>query len=177
MINAIPAVAVPPEPVAAGSPDSEVIRRSRQQPEQFALLFQRHAPALGRYVTRRLGPDLAQDVVAETFLAAFRQRAGYDLTRPDARPRLHGIAAILIRRYYRDEERKLRALERTGIDPVMASAADHVEAALAADATSRAVAAAIAGRHGRDRADQEGQILGWTAMLRSAIVRHAGQLP
>jgi RNA polymerase sigma factor (sigma-70 family) len=144
MINAIPAVAVPPDPMAAGPPDSEVIRRSRHEPEQFALLFQRHAPALGRYVTRRLGPDLAQDVVAETFLAAFLQRAGYDLTRPDARPWLHGIAANLIRRHYRDEERKLRALERTGIDPVAASAADHVEAALVADATSRAVAAAIA---------------------------------
>jgi RNA polymerase sigma-70 factor (ECF subfamily) len=144
MINAVPAVAVPPDPVAAGPPDSEIIRRSRYEPERFAVLFQRHAVGLGWYVTRRLGPDLAQDIVAETFLAAFRQRGGYDLSRPNALPWLHGIAANLIRRHHRDEGRKLRALQRTGVDPVAGSAADHVEARLAADATSRAVAAAIA---------------------------------
>jgi RNA polymerase sigma factor (sigma-70 family) len=108
------------------------------------MLFRRYAAGLGRYVTRRLGPDLAQDIVAETFLAAFRQRGGYDTSRQCARPWLYGIAANLIRRHYRDEERMLRALERTGIDPVAESAADHVETRLAADATSRAVAAALA---------------------------------
>jgi len=144
MHQALPEIAVPPARTAAGPPDAEVIRRSRSEPERFALLFERHAPGLDRYVTRRLGPDLAEDIVAETFLAAFRQRGRYDLTRPSAVPWLHGIATNLIRRHYRDEERKLRALARTGIDPAAKSAADHVEARLAADATSRSVAAAIA---------------------------------
>jgi hypothetical protein len=31
-------------------PDSEVMSRSRDEPELFALLFRRHATALGRYV-------------------------------------------------------------------------------------------------------------------------------
>jgi DNA-directed RNA polymerase specialized sigma24 family protein len=57
------------------------MRLSRNEPEQFAALFRRRAPEIRRYVTRRLGADAAEDVVAETFLVAFRQRSGYDFTR------------------------------------------------------------------------------------------------
>src|ERR1700760_4751158 len=81
-------------PAGDGGPagDAAIIRRSWDEPEQFAVLFRLRAPEIQRYVTRRLGPDAAEDVVADTFLAAFRQRTGYDLTRGDARPRLYGIA-------------------------------------------------------------------------------------
>lgn len=114
-----------PEP-SQGPDDATVIRRSWREPEQFALLFHRHAASLSRYATRRLGPQLAEDIVADTFLTAFRQRDRYDPSRADARPWLYGIAANLIRRYHRDETRWLQALERTGIDPV----ADSEPAAL-----------------------------------------------
>lgn len=124
--------------------DGKVIQRSRDDPEQFAVLFRRHSGGIGRYVGRRLGPDLAQDIVADTFLAAFRQRDRYDAGRTDARPWLYGIAGNLIRRHYRDEVRQLRALERTGVDPVAESFTDQTDARLAADDASRAVAAAIA---------------------------------
>jgi len=40
------------------------------------MLFRRHAPHIQRYVIRRLGPDAADDIVAETFLLAFRHRPG-----------------------------------------------------------------------------------------------------
>jgi RNA polymerase sigma factor (sigma-70 family) len=133
-----------PATAAGTRSDAEVIRRSRHEPEQFALLFRRHAASISRYVTRRLGPDAAEDIVAETFLAAFRQRGSYDLNRPDARPWLYGIAGNLVRRHHRDEVRQLRALERTGTDPVAESFADRLDARLTADAASRAVAAAIA---------------------------------
>ena len=128
-----------------GPDDAEVIDRSRGEPEQFALLFHRHAPSIGSYVARRLGPGPAEDIVAETFLRAFRQRVRYDLSRRDARPWLYGIAGNLIRRHHRDEERKLRALQRTGVDPVAESFADRVDDRVSADAASRAIAAAIAG--------------------------------
>jgi RNA polymerase sigma factor (sigma-70 family) len=124
--------------------DAEVIRRSSGEPEQFALLFQRHAAPIAHYASRRLGPDLAQDIVADTFLTAFRQRGSYDLSRPDARPWLYGIAGNLIRRHHRDEVRMLRALARTGADPVAEPFTDQLDARLSAGATSRAVAAAIA---------------------------------
>jgi RNA polymerase sigma factor (sigma-70 family) len=141
------------DPVTAEHPgdaevtDGEVIDRSRGEPERFALLFQRHADSIGRYAARRLGPELAQDIVAETFLLAFRQRATYDLSRRDARPWLYGIAGNLIRRHRRNEVRMLRALQRTGTDPVAECFADRVDDRLSADAASRAVAAAIASLH------------------------------
>jgi DNA-directed RNA polymerase specialized sigma24 family protein len=63
------------------------------------LLFRRYAPEVQRYVRRRLGADAADDVVAETFLAAFRQRHRYDFGRMNARPWLYGIATHRIGRH------------------------------------------------------------------------------
>jgi len=108
------------------------------------VLFRRHAAGISRYVTRRLGPQLAEDIVADTFLTAFRARSRYDPGRADAAPWLYGIAANLIRRHRRDEIRWLRALARTGYDPIVQSAADLVDARLTADAAGLAVAAALA---------------------------------
>ena len=52
------------EDVAAPAPaDAAVIELSWHEPEQFALLFNRHAPRIQRYVVRRLGPDAADDIV------------------------------------------------------------------------------------------------------------------
>ncbi|HEX3925888.1 MAG TPA: RNA polymerase sigma factor [Streptosporangiaceae bacterium] len=127
-----------------GTPDGLVIARSRAEPEQFALLFRRHAGRIGRYAARRLGPGAAEDIVAETFLAAFRHRDRYDVTRPDAGPWLYGIAGNLIRRHVRDEVRMLRALASTGLDPVAESFTDRSDARVAAGATRCAVAAALA---------------------------------
>jgi RNA polymerase sigma factor (sigma-70 family) len=126
------------------STDGEVIGRSCSEPELFALLFRRHAASIARYAARRLGPGPAEDIVAETFLAAFRQRDRYDSPRPDALPWLFGIAGNLIRRHYRDEARTLLTLERTGVDPVAESFTDRSEARVAAGAASRSVAAALA---------------------------------
>jgi len=126
------------------APDGDVIGRSHSKPELFALLFRRHATAIGRYAARRLGPGPAEDIVAETFLVAFRRRDRYDPARCDARPWLYGIAGNLIRRHHRDEVRQLRALARTGVDPVAESFTDRADARLSASAASRAVAAAIA---------------------------------
>ena len=46
-----------PAEVDDGSTDGLIIARSIAEPEQFALLFQRHAGGLGRYAARRLGPS------------------------------------------------------------------------------------------------------------------------
>ena len=93
--------------------DATVIQLSRHEPEHFTVLFRRHAPAIQRYVVRRLGANAADDIVAETFLLAFGQRTSYDLTRSDARPWLYGIATNLIGRHRRAEIRLYRALART----------------------------------------------------------------
>lgn len=124
--------------------DGAVIGRSLGDPEQFAVVFRRHAPDIHRYVVRRLGADAAEDVVAETFLTAFRLRSRYRLDRPDARPWLYGIATNLISRHRRAEVRQYRALARTGLDPVAEPFTEGADARVSAGADSRPLAAALA---------------------------------
>jgi RNA polymerase sigma factor (sigma-70 family) len=124
--------------------DASVIAASRHDPERFAILFQRYASQIGRYATRRLGSDHADDIVAETFLTAFRLRGSYDLERTDARPWLYGIATRMIQRHRRAEVRGLRALARTGADPVLEPFTDRIDSRVAAGAVSRELARAIA---------------------------------
>src|SRR3984957_15777731 len=54
--------------------DAELIARSLGDPGCFSAVFDRHSSEILHYVHARLGLDLAEDVTAETFLAAFRSR-------------------------------------------------------------------------------------------------------
>ncbi|MEV5902313.1 sigma factor, partial [Streptomyces sp. NPDC052127] len=108
--------------------DASVISDSLARPESFGELYHRHAAVIHRYAARRLGEDAAEDITAETFLAAFRARGRYDVSRADARPWLYGIAANLIGKQRRTEVRALRALARTGRDPVADSWTDGTTA-------------------------------------------------
>jgi RNA polymerase sigma-70 factor, ECF subfamily len=128
----------------ADADDATVIGLSRHEPEHFTVLFRRHAPHIQRYVVRRLGQDAADDIVAETFLLAFRQRDSYDQARTDARPWLYGIATNLIGRHRRAEIRLYRALARTGADPVMEPFTDRVDDQVSAGTASRRLAAGLA---------------------------------
>ncbi len=131
--------------------DAALIEQSWHEPEAFAGLYDRHAAPIHRYVTRRLGDGLADDVVAETFLAAFRQRRRYDVRRPDARPWLYGIAANVIGKHRRSEVRMLQAFARTGADPVADSYGDRVDSRVSASAAGPHLAAALAALAARDR--------------------------
>ncbi|MFD5570289.1 RNA polymerase sigma factor [Streptomyces cadmiisoli] len=131
--------------------DVAVIAASLHEPERFAVLFDRHAPAIHRYVARRLGRDAADDVTAETFLTAFRIRARFDAERAGVRPWLHGIAAKQIGRYRRDEVKALKVLARTGADPVAETWTDAADDRVAAQAVSRPLARALARLSDGDR--------------------------
>jgi RNA polymerase sigma factor (sigma-70 family) len=124
--------------------DAALIERSRQDPEMFAALYDRHAPAIHRYIARRLGHDLADDLMAETFLLAFRQRERYDPARADARPWLYGIATNLVGRHNRTEVRLWRAIARTGVDSAVESPADQVTDRVSAQTARPELAAALA---------------------------------
>jgi RNA polymerase sigma factor (sigma-70 family) len=128
----------------ADADDAAIIQLSRDEPEHFTALFRRHAPYIQRYVVRRIGQDAADDIVAETFLLAFRQRDSYDQTRADARPWLYGIATNLIGRHRRAEIRLYRALARTGADPVTESFTDGIDDRVSASMVSRRLAAGLA---------------------------------
>jgi RNA polymerase sigma factor (sigma-70 family) len=95
--------------------DEEALLASRSDPHAFVAVFERHFDAVHRYLRRRVRAELADDLVAETFLRAFQHRGRYRAERPDARPWLYGIATNLVRRHYRSEERELRALARSAV--------------------------------------------------------------
>ncbi len=131
--------------------DAALIEQSWREPERFADIYDRHAGPIHRYVARRLGIGAADDVVAETFLVAFRGRRRYDLRHIDARPWLYGIAANVIGKQRRTEVRMLRAFARSGIDPINDADADRSDDRVTAVALQRDLAAALAGLAARDR--------------------------
>ena len=135
---------MPSPPEDTEGEDAAVIQRSLREPERFATLFRRHALEIKRYVARRLGPDTADDIAAETFLAAFQNRERYDVRCPDARPWLYGIATNLVSMHRRSELRLYRRMVRTGVDPVMESFTDQVDARVSAGSAQPGLAAALA---------------------------------
>jgi RNA polymerase sigma factor (sigma-70 family) len=80
--------------------------------EAFEELFERQFDSVYGYLARRVGPELGRELASETFTRAFAARKRYDPTRGEVRAWLFGIANNLLRRHYRDEERRLRALAR-----------------------------------------------------------------
>ncbi|MET9913910.1 RNA polymerase sigma factor [Streptomyces sp. NPDC002144] len=135
-----------------GESDARVIERSRDEPELFAVLFDRYADAVHRYAARRLGTEAAEDVMAETFVTAFQRRGTYDLTRADARPWLFGIATNLVGRHRRSEARRFRAIARLP-EPVEHEepVAERAVARAGATGVRRELAAALGGLSARHR--------------------------
>ncbi len=141
------------EPYLAASPgvappsqdDAAVIERSWDEPERFGAVFDAHYAEIHRYASRRLGPHAADDVSAETFALAFRQRHRYDLSRRSARPWLYGIATNFIRRHRRDEVRLLHAVGRLRPEAEPAPGhEDEVTAKLSAQGVKGTLARAVA---------------------------------
>ncbi|MFN8123315.1 MAG: RNA polymerase sigma factor [Thermoleophilia bacterium] len=124
--------------------DAQILSRCGDDPSSFALLIERHHAGLHRYAARRVGADEADDIVAETFTAAYRRRDRFDGRRPDARAWLFGIATNLLRDHRRTESARLRAYARRGVDPVAADDAPR-------DPMGPEVAAALAALRPRHR--------------------------
>lgn len=106
-----PAEPVPQAEPPPGVTDERLLAESLAVPERFAVIFDRYAPVVHGYLSRRVGA-LADDLVSETFLLAFRGRTGYAPGRAPVRAWLFGIATNLVRRHARDEERRYRAFGR-----------------------------------------------------------------
>ncbi|MEW2014545.1 MULTISPECIES: sigma-70 family RNA polymerase sigma factor [unclassified Rhodococcus (in: high G+C Gram-positive bacteria)] len=85
---------------------------------EFAGVYEDHARTIHRYLARRVGVDLADDLTADTFSVAFSGWASYDPTRGGVLPWLYGIAGHQLSRHRRREVSGYRALARHGIDPV-----------------------------------------------------------
>jgi RNA polymerase sigma-70 factor, ECF subfamily len=133
--------------------DAAAIAGSVAEPERFAVIFERHAPHIQRYLARRLDRTNVDDLVAETFLAAFGRRHRYDPARADARPWLYGIATRVLAQHRREEERgyRLRQAAVASADAGDGGHDERVTTGVAAAALRGRLAAALAELPARDR--------------------------
>jgi len=111
--------------------DAEVIGRSLGEPEAFGLIYDRHAPALLRFLGRRAGARIAEELVGELFRIAFERRKTFDVSRASALPWLYGIGSNVLLKHRRAEARRLRASARMA---AAGGAADRRASAAALDA-------------------------------------------
>ena len=136
--------------------DEEVLAESLRLPDAFGELYARHFASVYRYVAGRLGPDVADDLAAETFLAAFRRRSKFDPARGAVRPWLYGIATNLVAQHHRSESRWYAALARAVADPQLlaptgGSEEDRIADRVTASLARPALAAALRQLPDRDR--------------------------
>jgi RNA polymerase sigma factor (sigma-70 family) len=131
--------------------DAELIVASRAEAERFGIVFDRHFADIHRYLHRRVGRELADDLAAETFVAAFDRRSSYDTARDDARPWLYGIASNLLRNQWRGERRRLLAYARAASDADADGDHDAVVDRADAHAARPIVARALGSLEDRDR--------------------------
>ncbi|TDW39689.1 RNA polymerase sigma-70 factor (ECF subfamily) [Curtobacterium sp. PhB42] len=129
------------------STDSDIIRQAVDVPAVFAQLYDRHARPIHRYAARRAGPDVADDLLSETFTVAFERRGDYDFGRPDALPWLYGIVSTLLKRHRRVEARAWLSVRP---DPT-ALVTEHHHEALEAVLEVRQLGTALRRMPARDR--------------------------
>ena len=129
---------------AGDADDAEILARSLGEPELFAVVYRRHAAAIQRYVTRRIGAQDAEDVVTETFLVAFAKRATFQADARACLPWLYGIATNLLGRHRRAELRRLRNSARAWEAPEAEPFTDRVDDRVSAQAAKARLAAALA---------------------------------
>jgi RNA polymerase sigma factor (sigma-70 family) len=127
-------------------PDGELLAGLPHQPELMGVLYERHAPAVFRYLARRAGPLVAEDLLSEVFTAALGARGRVVAHRSgSALPWLYGIALNVLRRYYR--HRQPGRVAEPG--PVMDW--DAVDARLDAEAQRRRLRGALGTLSDADR--------------------------
>jgi RNA polymerase sigma-70 factor (ECF subfamily) len=73
--------------------------------DAFRVLYERHVDAIRGYLVARVGPVDAEDVLVETFAAAWSSIAKFRVDADSARPWLYGIATIQARRHRTAEYR------------------------------------------------------------------------
>jgi RNA polymerase sigma-70 factor (ECF subfamily) len=129
--------------------DADCLARSLSEPKAFEPIFDRHFTAVHRYLHRRAGRDLADELAAQTFAVAFACRASHRGA-GTALPWLYGIATNLLRRNHRAERRQLRAYARSGVDRWVAHD-DDTAARVDDEALGPRLAGALAAMRPRER--------------------------
>jgi RNA polymerase sigma-70 factor, ECF subfamily len=98
--------------------------------ERFEVLFRENYPAVRAYALRRASRDAAQDVVADTFLVAWRR---LDDVPADALPWLYGVARRVLANQRRSADRSAALEERLTHAAPSGSEADPADRAADAE--------------------------------------------
>jgi len=123
--------------------------------QRFTELYQRHYDAVMRYAIRRTDPDTARDVVAETFLVAWRRLDAVPGRAGEAEPWLYAVA----RRTLANADRSRRRADR--VTARLAHQRPHAAQPDPADAITERARVEQALR-GLPEADQEAlRLVGW----------------
>jgi RNA polymerase sigma-70 factor (ECF subfamily) len=110
--------------------------------DDFEAVFREHFRLVHRFIARRVGYALAEDLAAEVFATAYRRRAAYQPERGSLRSWLYGIAANVVRGHWRDEQQLLELDARVAHNSLGAPSATQFADA----ADERMIAAALAPR-------------------------------
>ena len=145
-------------------------RAPLQDPEEVEAVFSANFPSVHRFLARRVGSPLADDLAAETFAVAFRRRASFDPSLGAVRAWLFGITTNLLRAHWRDEQHLL-ALEARIVgepDPPAPEGGD--------EALARWVAPRLARALGLLSRDQRDVLLlhAWAGLSNEEIARALG---
>jgi len=76
---------------------------------QFEAMYVTHCPAVRSFVHRRISPEIADDLVADVFLAAWRR---FDQAPEDQLPWLYGIARGVLANARRAQTRRFALYDR-----------------------------------------------------------------
>lgn len=131
--------------------DADLVAAAGSDPESFGVLFDRHFRSIHRYLARRVGTEIADDLAAEAFTVAFTKLERYDASRSSALPWLYGIATNLVRRHRRSEVRRFRALARNHMVTTELPLADSVVDRMTANDLAGRVLVVMAELPARDR--------------------------
>ena len=111
-------------------------------------MFRENFAQVHRFIARRVGTDLAEDLAAEAFATAYRRRASYQPSLGSLRSWLFGIATNLVRTHWRTEKQLLHLdarLTRSSQEPPGAGQfADAADVRVTAAALAPLIAGALA---------------------------------
>ncbi|OLT09006.1 hypothetical protein BJF78_06640 [Pseudonocardia sp. CNS-139] len=114
--------------------------------EAFTALYHRHADAVWSHAHRLTGSgSAAEDVLAATFLTAWRRRGSVRFVAESARPWLLAVAGNEARTEWRRTARHRRLFQRLGWLGAAPVVDDHAEAVVASLDDRRRVDAALGG--------------------------------
>jgi RNA polymerase sigma factor (sigma-70 family) len=138
----------------------------------FERGFEENFPAIHRFIARRVGVPLADDLAAETFATAFRRRAHFESARGSLRSWLYGIAINMLRNHWRAEQHLLELDARLLAETELRENPSLSDERLSATFVAPRIAEALASLVG----DQREVILlhAWTEMSHEEIASTLG---